>query len=132
MVVDNRKGLFLTGLLCPSSVGLDSKSSSCQDDGEGPPLWGPPKYWVGHTIHLDLYKILRKNPNEHLASPVYRSIVSLVQDIEFFFKQKNNIVKSELEMIALMPGWKEHAWKRKKLVAVEPITKHVLRVRNIY
>lgn len=58
--------------------------------------------------------------------------MSLVQDIEFFFKQENNIVKSELEMIALMPGWKEHAWKRKKLVAMEPITKHVPRVRNIY
>ena len=41
-------------------------------------------------------------------------------------------MKSELEMIALMPGWKEHAWKRKKLVAMEPITKHVPRVRNIY
>ena len=41
-------------------------------------------------------------------------------------------MKFELEMIILMPGWKEHAWKSKKLVAVEPITKHVLRVRNTY
>lgn len=67
-----------------------------------------------------------------MANPIYRSIMSLVQDIDFFFKQGNNIMKSELEMLTLMPGWKEHSWKRKKLVSVEPITKHVPRVMNIY
>ena len=41
-------------------------------------------------------------------------------------------MKSELEMLTLMPGWKEHSLERKKLVAVEPIPKHVPRVKNIY
>lgn len=49
-----------------------------------------------------------------------------------FLSRRITLWSPELEMIALMPGWKEHAWKRKKLVAVEPITKHVPRVRNIY
>lgn len=41
------------------------------------------------------------------------------------FKQDNNMVKSQLEMITLMPGWKEHAQKRMNLIAGEPIKRHV-------
>lgn len=39
-------------------------------------------------------------------------------------------MKPELEVITLMAGWKEYEWKRKKLVAVEPITRHVPRVTD--
>lgn len=96
--VPNQKGLLPTGITRPSGVGCDVTFASSRDPG----CWSCPS--LGPT----------KNQTHPVGDWEPLSV----------FKQENNTVKPELEMIALMVKWKEQEQKRKRLVSGEPIIRH--------